>query len=242
MVIKGKKIFVILLTAVVVICAVFVLIFNGLSGGKIYNTAAANSSCTLSTVVIDAGHGGEDGGAVAADGTMEKDINLSISKYLKEMFASVGYNVIMTRESDCAIYDEGTDTIRAKKISDMKNRLKIFNQSDSNVVLSIHQNKFTENRYNGTQLFFSPNNRNSALLADSIKNSVVKFLQPENTRETKSANKSIYLLWNSNVPSVIVECGFLSNQSELEKLKTEEYQKEMAFAIFCGFLEYTNTK
>lgn len=242
MILRAKKFLFCFICFVLLLCIVFSALYACNSNINNGIPVLSSSGNIPSNIVIDPGHGGEDGGAVASDGTMEKDINLSVAGYLKDMFLSGGYSVTMTRSSDCAIYDKGINTIKEKKVSDMKNRLKIFNSDNNNTVISIHQNKFTQSQYSGTQIFFSPNNKESLLLAESIKKSVTGFLQPQNTRETKSGNKSIYLLWNANVPSVIVECGFLSNDDELKKLKSGDYQKQMAFAIYCGCLEYLNTK
>lgn len=190
------------------------------------------------TIVLDAGHGGEDGGATA-NGIIEKDINLSISNMLADIFTASGYNVISTRTEDVMINTDG-ETLRERKVSDMKNRLEIFNHSEANIILSIHQNMFTQDKYSGTQIFYSTNHDESLQLAESIRNTVVKFIQPENSRETKPSTKDIYLLHNATNPAIIVECGFISNRYEAEKLKTEEYQKQLAFAIFSGFTEYYN--
>lgn len=198
------------------------------------------SQNTFPTIVIDAGHGGEDGGAVAYDGTNEKDINLKIAQQLNLLFKNSGFKTVMTRNSDIAIYDKGCETIKEKKVSDMHNRLEIFNNDVNSIVISIHQNKFEQEKYSGTQIFYSVNNPDSEVLAESIRLSVIGMLQPDNNRENKSATKSIYLLHNCKKPSVIVECGFISNKAELAKLKTEEYQNEMAFSIYCGCLEYIN--
>ncbi len=188
------------------------------------------------TFVIDPGHGGEDGGAVA-NGVTEKDINLSIALCLTDILRSNGYDVVLTRAEDQSIETEG-DTLRRRKVSDMKNRLSVYNSSPDNVVISIHQNKFTQDQYNGTQVFYSENNSESKTLADEIKNSVISALQPDNTRESKPAGKNIYLLYNSNVPSVIVECGFISNREDAEKLKDEYYQKQMAWCIYRGAIDF----
>lgn len=201
-------------------------------------TQTSNNRFNDITVVIDPGHGGEDGGAVAND-IVEKDINLSISKKLKSVFRSSGFNVVLIRDKDEMINTDG-DTIGSKKISDMKNRLSIYNQSENNVVISIHQNKFTQEKYSGTQVFYSFKNSNSEVLAQSIRNSIVTYLQPDNNRECKKTTKDIYLLYNANVPSVIVECGFISNVAEAEKLKTDDYQNQLAYSIYIGFLEYIN--
>lgn len=191
-------------------------------------------------LVIDAGHGGEDGGAVSSDGTMEKDINLDIALRLQKLLVLSGCDVTLTRDGDKAIYEEGADSLKSKKVSDMKKRLSIFNEDPEQTVISIHQNKFPQTQYSGTQVFYSGQTQESNLLAESIKASVVGMLQPQNTRETKKADKNIYLLYNAKVPAVIVECGFLSNNEELARLKTEEYRQEMAFAIYCGYLNYYN--
>lgn len=190
------------------------------------------------TIIIDAGHGGEDGGAVGKDGTLEKDINLSISKKLQQFLLNSGFNVKMIRDSDISIYDEGLTHIKEKKVSDLKNRLNIVNQNENNLLISIHQNKFPENKYNGAQVFYSQNNPKSKELAENIKKSITGFLQPNNTREIKSATKDIYLLHNCKNVAVLVECGFLSNESELQKLNNEDYQSKIAFSIYCGFMEY----
>lgn len=196
----------------------------------------------FSTIIIDAGHGGEDGGCVAKDGTLEKDINLSISKKLSEMLRKKGFNVREIRTEDISIYNDNSETLSEKKTSDLHNRLAIFNSNENNVIISIHQNHFNDSSYYGTQVFYSKNNSNSKILAEAVRKSVKESLQKDNERETKQADKSIFLLDNATVPAVIVECGFLSNDNEREKLKTDEYQNEMAYAICLGFLEYYYTK
>lgn len=195
---------------------------------------------SLPVIVIDAGHGGEDGGAVA-NNVVEKNINLSISNKLRDIFISSGFNVKMTRSSDKMINDSG-DTLRDRKVSDMKNRLKLFNKSENNIVISIHQNKFTQEEYKGSQVFYSTNNKESEKLALSIKTSIKTLIQPDNERETKPADRNIYLLYNSKTPSVIVECGFISNLEEARLLKDSAYQNKIAFAIYSGFLDYYNKR
>ena len=189
-------------------------------------------------IIIDAGHGGDDGGAVA-NGIVEKDINLKIALKLKDIFKTSGYNVIMTRSSDKMI-NEGGNSLRERKVSDMKKRLEIYNKDKNNVVISIHQNKFTVEKYSGTQVFYGKNNKNSISLAESIRSSVKKLLQPLNERAVKPADRNIYLLYNSEVPSVIVECGFISNFKEAKLLKNNDYQNKIAFAVFSGFTKYYN--
>lgn len=195
---------------------------------------------SMPTIVIDAGHGGEDGGAVSESGVLEKDINLSIANDTSALFYLLGFDVKQTRKTDIAL-DNGEDTIRKRKVSDMKKRLEIFNSPEENTIISIHQNKFSESKYHGTQIFYSPNNPKSKQLADSIKYSVKGLLQPDNERECKKADSGIYLLKNTNNPAVIVECGFISNGEECKNLLDSQYQKQMAFSITAGFLSYYNT-
>ena len=195
---------------------------------------------SMPTIVIDAGHGGEDGGAVSESGVLEKDINLSIANDTSALFYLLGFDVKQTRKTDIAL-DNGEDTIRKRKVSDMKKRLEIFNSSKENTIISIHQNKFSESKYHGTQIFYSPNDPKSKQLADSIKYSVKGLLQPDNERECKKADSGIYLLKNTNNPAVIVECGFISNGKECKNLLDSQYQKQMAFSITAGFLSYYNT-
>ena len=193
---------------------------------------------SLPKIVLDAGHGGEDGGAVSDDGAEEKAINLAIAEKADNLMLLFGVEVQMTRSDDNDISEEG-DTIRARKVSDMKKRLAIFNSSADNVVISIHQNKFPDDsRVHGTQVFFSPNNDKSALLAEAIRYSVKAQLQPDNERQCKKSGDDIYLLKNTTQPAVIVECGFLSNREECERLTDEEYQKQLSFAVTTGLLDY----
>ncbi len=194
------------------------------------------------TIIIDAGHGGEDGGAVAHDGTLEKDINLDVAIKLKSLLKLYGYNVVMTRETDIMTCDENLKTIRARKISDIRNRLKIINKYENSIFVSVHQNKFSDSSQNGIQVFYSKNNPDSKILADAIQASAVSVLQPENKRLTKKSGTDIYLLYHSKTPSVLVECGFISNDAELDLLKSEEYRFKMATVIADGIIKYSTNR
>lgn len=189
-------------------------------------------------VLIDAGHGGFDGGAVAPDGTVEKDINLKISLCLAQMLKSAGYKVILTREADVSTDDVETDTIQIRKKSDLKNRLALMSDYPDAVFVSIHLNKFTTSAANGSQVFYNSKIDESKVLGEAIQRSIVSLLQPQNTRVNKQATKSTYLLYNATIPAVLVECGFLSNKAELELLKDAKYQKKMAFCCFLGIMNY----
>lgn len=189
------------------------------------------------TVIIDGGHGGKDGGAVSVTGTLEKDINLSIAHKLERLLNANGFDTLMTRTTD----NEVSDNEEIKKHDELKNRVDIFNSSADNIVISIHQNKFTQEQYSGTQIFYSQNNSKSEILAENIKNSVVSLIQNDNKRECKKAGSEIFILDNSNVPTVLVECGFLSNYQEANSLDSEEYQNKLTYCIFLGIQEFENT-
>lgn len=218
---------------VVLSSLIFVSVF-GLAFNSRVKPASADADTKDIAVVIDAGHGGEDGGA-SVDNIFEKNINLSIALKLRDFLILNGFDVIMIRESDTAIYDSDS---ASKKRSDLQNRVDIFNSSENNVVISIHQNKFAQSQYSGTQVFYSDNNKNSAKLAEDIRYSVVSLLQNDNERQCKIAGSEIFVLNNSDVPTVLVECGFLSNPQECSKLNDEKYQSQMAYCIFLGFMEY----
>ncbi len=201
-------------------------------------TASSGTPETCTKIIIDAGHGGEDGGTQSASGVLEKELNLSVAKKLRDIFEFFGYDTVMTREEDRQIYDEGCNTIREKKVSDTRNRLKIIEENSDGVFISIHQNYYTDSKYSGAQTFYSVNNGKSQLLASEIQNSILSDLQKENERKIKPIGKDVYLLYHSRIPSVMVECGFLSNEAETQKLCDEEYQTQLALAIFSGAHNY----
>lgn len=222
---------------------ILIAVFGLLSIGSVYTFTqravdASLNTVKYKTVIIDAGHGGVDGGTSADDGTLEKDLNLQIALKLNEMLNSFGVETVLIRDSDISIHDDTAKTIRQKKISDLKNRLSIINNTDESVFVSIHQNHFGESKYHGTQIFYSKNNPDSQKLADCIRMPVVSYLQTDNTREIKQSGSEIYLLNNAQSPSVMVECGFLSNTDETNRLKDEKYQRKLAFIISLGIIDY----
>lgn len=194
------------------------------------------------TILIDAGHGGIDGGAVANDGTQEQYINLQIALELEKQLNVLGFRTEMTRRDQNSIHDSSKTSIRQQKISDIHNRMQLLNRLPNCILVSIHQNKFQDKTQWGTQVFYSPNTTESAMLADSIQTSCVRLLQPENHRKSKKSTSSIYLLYKAKKPAVLVECGFISNEEELKFLKDTTYQKQVAFAIAMGILNYCNQK
>lgn len=222
---------------VLVLCCLAFLMLSFIACTRLGKMAAAAASARPGTIVVDAGHGGEDGGASDQKGRPEKNINLAIAQDLQQLLTASGYHVVMTRTTDTALSDP-LPTIRERKTSDLHNRMKIIERQESCIVVSIHQNKFEQSRYSGAQVFYSDNDMGSKELAESIQGRVVSLLQKDNTRAVKPATSSIYLLWHAKVPAVLIECGFLSNPEEAEKLSQERYQRQMAFAIYCGLLDY----
>ena len=229
-------------TIYLMILAVILITFCLVMYSAFSNITARTDSDSLEQqpmIVIDAGHGGEDGGA-EVDGVLEKDINLSIAGKLSEILRLCGCRVTEIRDEDISVYDSDAQTLREKKVSDLKRRVKIANENDNNILVSIHQNKFDNSAYSGAQLFYSSNHDDSRVLAESIRSAITSLLQKDNTRELKPAGSDIYLLDHAEVPAVIVECGFLSNQQERSKLMDDDYQNEMAYAVAMGVLEYIN--
>ena len=219
----------------VIICLMLLVLFAVMK----INVAADESTFSGSAcIVIDAGHGGEDGGAESADGIAEKGINLAISQALRDYFELSGIKVLMTRDSDMPMGDQSLPTLRERTREDFKERLALFNKENVDCVISIHQNKFTEPQYSGAQVFYSPNDEKSAALAEYIRKSITGLLQPDNQRQNKKADSGIYLLNNCTNPCVLVECGFLSNPEETARLADENYQKQIAFAIYTAVVEY----
>lgn len=190
------------------------------------------------TIVVDAGHGGEDGGAVGVNGLVEKDINLAIALALAENLKANNFQVILVRDGDYSVGDQSLSTVAERKRSDTKNRVRLVEETGECLLVSIHQNQFSQSQYSGAQMFYSPNNPESAQLAECIRESVVSSLQPDNTRQNKEAGEEIYLLTHCQVPAVLVECGFLSNPEEANLLSQEAYQQDMAAAIYNGIVSF----
>lgn len=188
-------------------------------------------------LLIDPGHGGRDGGAVGADGGLEKNLNLSVALQLRDMLRVLGIPVRMTRETDCSIGD--AESAGWKK-SDMLARLELYRQAET--VISIHQNHFSQSQYQGAQMFYSTHEPDSRRLAECLRASVVGWLQPENKRELKPATDGIFLLRHAPCPTVLVECGFLSNPQEYALLQAKDYQQKLAFSVCAGYLRYISSE
>lgn len=217
--------------------AIFALALNEDCKFKSVNTVTKPNKAP--TIILDAGHGGFDGGAVVGD-VVEKDINLKFALELEPMLRAYGYNVIMTRATDKGTEDSGLKTIRQKKVSDIKNRLSLVENTEIECFLSIHQNKFSSEKYSGTQVFYSANNEKSKYIAQSIQDSVKSLLQNDNNREIKACDENIYLMYKTTKPAVLVECGFMSNSEELNKLLQSDYRKKLCYSILIGIIKGRN--
>lgn len=189
-------------------------------------------------IVLDAGHGGFDPGKIGVDGQKEAEINLAIAEKVKGYLEANDVKVVMTRETAEGLYDEGSDN---KKVQDMKRRIEIMEEAQPLVTVSIHQNSYTEEYVNGAQVFYYADSKAGEELAELLQESLREYLNPENQRQ-KKANNSYYLLKKTQVPTVIVECGFLSNVREAGLLSDEEYQDKVAWAIHMGIMRFIYQK
>ena len=170
-------------------------------------------------------------------GISEAQINLNIVLKLQELLEQSGYTVILTRSDENGIYDLDEDSIKNKKVSDLKNRAQLANNEEADIFVSIHLNKIEQNQYYGWQTFYQENNENSKILADKIQNNLNYTIQKENKRQILALSGK-YIMDNVKIPTVTVECGFLSNDTEAQELTTDSYQSELAWGIYTGIIDY----
>lgn len=204
-------------------------IFYGVFGSFFYESIETSLPVSQKIIVIDAGHGGWDPGKVRSDGTKEKDVNLMIAEKLQKYLEQGGAYVINTRIDDSALSEN--------KRQDLKERKELANSGDVDIFISIHQNSFPKSSVKGAQVFYFKNSELSKALAEAIQERIKEFADKNNSRVAKS-NSEYYLLKQSDITSVIVECGFLSNDEENKKLNDEEYQQKLAWAIYMGVVDY----
>ncbi len=235
---KTRRLMVLFSVFIIIIC-VAVYITEMKNRDALSAMTALNRQAAV--IVIDAGHGGIDGGATSSDGMVEKDINLAVALRLNELMRFYGFSTMMTRTEDISIHDSSARSTRQQKISDIHNRLKLVEETENSILVSIHQNHFSASKYSGAQVFYSKNNTQSRMLADSIQQSIVGCIQPNNKRAVKPSGTEIYLLYNVQRPAVMVECGFLSNYAETKKLCDPVYQTQMAVSIMLGVTNFLNT-
>ena len=207
-----------------------------LGGGAVGKSAVSDSVSDKNiVVVIDAGHGGQDGGAVADDGTLEKDLNLSLATSLGKILREMGADVVLTRDEDIMYADNDSSH---KKLDDLTHRIKTAEDAGNCIFISIHMNKFPVPKYSGAQVYYPANVPGSEELAQSVQSAIKEYLQSENDRTIKKSGDNIYILTKLSCPAVLVECGFMSNPEELEKLKSEEYRNKIALIIAKAAIEY----
>lgn len=188
------------------------------------------------TIVVDPGHGGEDGGAVSSDGVAESQINLALSLRVRDLLHFCGQGTVMTREEDRSIHSDGADTIREKKVSDLRNRVALVNETENAVLLSIHQNSLPSSpQTHGAQAFWN-GQEGAQALAEAVQAALNTAINSERPKEAKAMGSSVYLMKNAQAPGVLVECGFLSNEAETTRLQDDSYQRRLAAAMTAGLL------
>lgn len=223
-------------------CLVYCLFITGL--GLLLGTVVMISSYagTLSekdtlTVIVDAGHGLPDGGAVGVSGSVEQKINLDIACKLKEVLEAKGARVIMTRETEYGLWNKDSQSIRQKKVSDMNNRLNIMKKTNADLFISIHMNSYPNHKTSGLRVFYAPNHSDIKPLAENIQLRI-QDITGANITVVKSADKDLFLMKNPPIPAILVECGFLSNPEEEKKLQEDDYQSRIAWAIADAIEKY----
>lgn len=222
-----------------ILSMVFISVFTYFFSIGINNNTIETVSLpvTNKVVILDAGHGGEDEGAQSQNGITEADTNLKITLKVQNLLEQSGCTVILTRSDQNAIYDLDSKTLRQKKVSDIKNRVKIGNSSSADIFVSIHLNKIPESQYYGWQTFYKQGNEQSQKLATSLQNNLNEAIQKENKRVPLKID-NVYIIKNVEIPTSIVECGFLSNPEEEKLLQQDEYQNKLAWGIYTGIINY----
>ncbi len=221
------------------ILAIAVAAFGFITRGEPEALKTTNNTPKSKIIILDAGHGGEDPGAVSDyNRVREKEINLHIASKVKELLEAENFRIIMTREDDTLQYADGTTNVVQKRKQDLIRRKKIMDESGADLVVSVHLNKFGESKYFGAQVFFPPNSPESKLAAECIQKSLKENVDPNNKRDAMLKKAEIIILKNLRTPTVIVECGFLSNEQEEQKLASVEYQDKLAMAIKEGIMKY----
>lgn len=224
------------LRAVEMILCVFIVVMGCLVANR--NDAVVVNSSMKNLVVIDPGHGIPDGGAVGESGVLESEINLMVAETVRNELQKAGVGVIMTRSDENAIYPDENATVREKKRADLRERVRIINESGADLAVSIHMNYFGIEKYSGPQLFCRDKNEMSKKAAIHIKNSIIENIGEHCNREIKEVTGGIYVLEHSDVPIVLAECGFLSNKEEEKLLINPDYCEKMGTAIAKGIILY----
>lgn len=222
----------------IVVLSIFIFVFGiAIISDKKEAVPTVSLPVSGKTIVVDAGHGKPDEGAESSKGTTEAETNLKIALKLQNLLEQSGSTVILTRSDENAIYDLDSKTLRQKKISDIHNRVKIGNESSADIFVSIHLNKIPQQQYDGWQTFYNAKSADGQKLAVSIQKNLNNAIQKENNRVAKSID-NIYIVKHVEIPTSIVECGFLSNPEEEKLLLEDEYQNKLAWGIYNGIIDY----
>ena len=232
---KDNKLFVVFMSLFLSVCFLYTALFLGLLRMLLPEVQSVDAN-PRPMIILDAGHGGEDGGATGTNGVTEKDLNMTLTSALATLLRLGGYEVLESRTEDKLLYDEGTKKGH-KKQGDLKNRLALTKQYPESVFISIHMNTFPGESCRGTQIWYSQNNADSAEWASAIQERVKGLLQPENNRKIKAATSNIYILRHAEVPAILIECGFISTPDECERLCSPAYQKALVLTIFSAIDE-----
>ena len=186
-------------------------------------------------LILDAGHGGEDGGAVSITGVPESQINLAIVLKLRDVLGLYGVDPVVLREEDISLHDSEAGTLREKKRSDLKNRVALVEEVEGGTLLSIHQNTYPGSRYHGTHVFYAPT-EGSQKLAEHFQNSIKIALQPDNERAVKQIPDTVYIMNHVTCPAILIECGFLTNPGEEALVRDEDYQRKLSAVIAAAWM------
>lgn len=231
-----KRIFVILFAGLFFLSAPLLIVLE-VKGARQPSQAFYPAAYQGRVLVLDAGHGGEDGGAVSSAGDKESDINLAIVLRLEQLMGLYGVPVVLTRSDDRSIHDQGADTLREKKVSDLNNRLALVSGLENCILLSVHQNSYTDPRYSGAQVFYTASDK-SRQWAEQTQELLRQGLDPANDRAAKKISDTVYLMNHVTCPAILVECGFMSNGEEVSLLLTSGYQTKIAAALAAACVQY----
>ena len=236
MIVLNRKRMILILSSIFLSIFVFTITLNNNDKSNIY-ISTVSLPVSGKTIVVDAGHGIPDEGAESSNGTTEAQTNLKISLKLQNLLEQSGCRVILTRSDENAIYDLDSKTLKQKKISDIRNRVKIGNESSADIFVSIHLNKIPQVQYDGWQTFYKEGSSEGEKLAKSIQSNLNEAIQRENNRIAKTID-NIYIIRKVEIPTTIVECGFLSNPEEEKLLLQDDYQNKLAWGIYNGIIDY----
>ena len=226
--------------AVLLVAAILIAILSDLLSSKQMKNCLQPQRYGNSQLIIDAGHGGEDGGAVSVTGTYESTLNLAVALKMRQLCGLFGIDAVLIREDDNSLKNKDAKSLAEMKRTDLKNRVKLINSAQNASLISIHQNFFSSSKDHGAQVFFAPteSSREWGIYCQHL---LVQLIEPENHRQSKRISKDIYLMNHISCPAILVECGFLSNAAEAERLEQSGYQTQLALVILGSYMTYQDT-